>query len=150
VGAVEDADHAAGRDLGVDAPEEVVAGFERGGHFKGGDIAALGIDAGEDVADGAVFACGIHALKNDEQGFCLACVEDILKVSEFFAMFNQDGFGGLFGFKVASVGGRYFGEPNIGVRLDEIRGLYLHSAMFVGSTLRQRVKSRLAKLLLLD
>ena len=34
VGAVEDADHAAGRDLGVDAPEEVVAGFERRGDFE--------------------------------------------------------------------------------------------------------------------
>ena len=78
VGAVEDADHAARRDLGVDAPEEVVAGFERGGHLEGCDIASLGVDAGEDVADGAVFAGGVHALKDDEQGLGLAGVEDIL------------------------------------------------------------------------
>ena len=78
VGAVEDADHAAGRDLGVDAPEEVVAGFEWGGDFERGDVAALGVDAGEDVADGAVFAGGVHALEDDEQGFGLAGVEDVL------------------------------------------------------------------------
>ncbi len=81
VRAVEDTDHAAGRDLGVDAPEKVVAGFERGGDFEGGDVAALGVDAGEDVADGAVFAGGVHALEDDKQGFGLAGVEDILKVS---------------------------------------------------------------------
>ena len=51
------------------APEEVVAGLERGGNLEGGDVAALGVDAGEDVADGAVFAGGVHALEDDEQGF---------------------------------------------------------------------------------
>src|SRR5260370_41744458 len=65
VGAVEDADHAARRDLGVHAPKEVVTGFERGGHLEGRDIAALRIDAGEDMADGAVFAGGVPALKED-------------------------------------------------------------------------------------
>ena len=123
VGAVEDADHAAGRDLGVDAPEEVVAGFERGGDFELGDVATLRVDAGEDVADGAVFAGRVHALKDDEQGLGLAGVEDVLKVGELFAMFGEDGFGGPFGFEVAGVGGRYFVEPNFGVRLDEIRRL---------------------------
>ena len=101
VGAVEDADHAAGRDLGVDAPEEVVAGFERGGNFEGGDVAALGVDAGEDVADGAVFACGVHALKDDEQGFRLAGVEDFLKVGELLAVFDENRFGGLVGLEAA-------------------------------------------------
>ncbi len=71
VGAVEDADHAAGRDLGLAAPKEVVAELEGGGDFEGGDVATLGVDAGEDVADDAVFAGGVHTLKDDEDGFCL-------------------------------------------------------------------------------
>ena len=68
VGAVEDADHAAGRDAVVGAPEEVVAGFKGSGDFEGGYVAALGVDAGEDVADGAVLAGGVHALEDDEDG----------------------------------------------------------------------------------
>ena len=81
VRAVEDADHATRGNLGVGAPEEVVTGFERGGHFEGGDIAALRVDAGEDVADGAVFARGIHALEDDEEGFGLAGVEEVLELA---------------------------------------------------------------------
>jgi len=65
----------------MDAPEEVVAGFEGGGHFEGRDIAALRIDAGEDVADGAILAGGVHALEDDEQGLGLAGVEDVLQIS---------------------------------------------------------------------
>ena len=120
----------------VDAPEEVVAGFERGGNFELGDVAALGIDAGEDVADGAVLAGGVHALEDDEEGLGLAGVEDVLKVGELIAVFDQDGFGGLFGLEVAGIGGRYFGEPNLGVWLDEIGRLDLHAAMLVESRLR--------------
>ena len=75
----------------MDAPEEVVAGFERRGDFEGGDVAALGIDAGEDVADGAVLAGGVHALEDDEQGFGLAGVEDVLKVGELLAVFGENG-----------------------------------------------------------
>ncbi len=136
VRAVEDADHAARRDLCVDAPEEVVAGLERRGDFEGSDVAALRVDAGEDVADGAVFAGGVHALEDDEQRFGLAGVEDILKISELGAVPGQERFGGFIGFEVAGVGGRYFGEPNLGVRLDEIRRLDLHAAMLVESRLR--------------
>jgi len=47
---------------------EVVGEFEVGGFFEGRDGAALGIDAGEDVADGAVLAGGVHGLEDDEDG----------------------------------------------------------------------------------
>ena len=128
MGAVEDADHAAGRDLGVDAPEEVVAGFEGGGDFEGGYVAALGVDAGEDVADGAVFACGVHALKDDEEGFLLAGVEDFLEVGELLAVFDEDGFGCVFGFEAAGVGGGESRQLDCRVWLDEVRRLELHEA----------------------
>ena len=103
VGAVEDADHAAGWDLGMDAPEEVVAGFERGGDFEGGDVAALGVDAGEDVADGAIFAGGVHALEDDEEGFGLAGVEDFLQLDELVAVFDEDGLRQLLRFVLPDV-----------------------------------------------
>jgi hypothetical protein len=138
VGAVEDSDHAARRDLGVDAPEEVVAGLERSGDFEGSDVAALRVDAGKDVADGAVFAGSVHALKDDEQSFGLAGVEDILKVGEFVAVLRQEGFDSFVGFEIAGVGGGYFGEPDFSVRLDEIGRLDLHEAVLVESRLRYR------------
>jgi hypothetical protein len=68
----------------------VVTGFERGGNFEGGDVAALRVDAGEDVADGAIFAGGVHALEDDEQSFGLTGVEDVLQVGELLAMLDQD------------------------------------------------------------
>ena len=95
-----------GGTCGVDAPEEVVASFERGGDFELSDVAALRIDAGEDVADGAVLAGGVHALQDDEQRLGLAGVEDLLQIGELLAVLDEDGFGGLFGFEVAGVGGR--------------------------------------------
>jgi hypothetical protein len=136
VGSVEDADDAARRDLGVYAPEEVVAGLERSGDFEGGDSAALRVDTGEDVADGTVFACGVHALENDEKSLGLAGVEDILKVGEPSAVFSEEWFDSLVGFEAAGIGGRYFGEPNFGVRLDEIGRLNFHEAAVVESRLR--------------
>jgi hypothetical protein len=133
---VEDADHAAWRDLGMDAPEEVVTGFEWSGDLEGGDVAALGVDAGEDVADGSVFTRGVHALQDDEQGFGLTGVEDILKLIEPVAMLDQDRLGRLFGFEVACIGGRYFGKPDFGVRLNEKRRLNFHEARLIGPRLQ--------------
>src|SRR6266540_3934399 len=58
VGPVEDADHAVGGGAAVDAPEEVVVQLDLIGSFERGDLAALRIDAGEDLADGAVLDAG--------------------------------------------------------------------------------------------
>jgi hypothetical protein len=105
VGTVEDADHSAGRDLGVNAPEEVVAGFKRGRHLEGGNVASLGVDAGKNVTDGTVFAGGVHTLENDEECFVLAGVEDILQLIEGGTMVGEDGFGSVFGLETTGVGG---------------------------------------------
>jgi hypothetical protein len=75
---------------------------------------------------GAVFAGGVHALEDDEQGFSLACVKDVLKVIEGGAMVDEDVFRGLFGLEDSGIGGRYFGQPYLGVRLDEIGRLNFH------------------------
>ena len=126
VGAVEDADHSAGRDLGLAAPEEVVAEFEGGGDFEGRDVAALGIDAGEDVADDAVFAGGVHALEDDENGFCLGGVEEFLEVGELRAVLGGDAFGGDLVVESVVVVGGELGELDLGVGSDEIGRLDLH------------------------
>jgi len=104
VGAVEDVDHAARGNLGVGSPEEVVARFKRGRHFEGGDVAALGVDAGKDMADGAVFAGCIHTLKDDEQGLALVGVEDVLQVCKLLPVFDQSRCGSLFGLVTTGVG----------------------------------------------
>jgi hypothetical protein len=137
VGSVEDADHTARGHLCVNAPEEVVAGFERGGDLEGGDVAALRVDAGEDVADGAVLAGCIHALQDDEERFGLAGVEDVLQVGKLGALRGQNRFGSFIGLEVGGIGGRYPGEPYLGMRLDEIRRLYFHESRLVESRLRQ-------------
>lgn len=45
MGAVEDLNHATGWNLGVDAPEEVMAGFQWSGDFESGYVAALRVDS---------------------------------------------------------------------------------------------------------
>ncbi len=105
VRAVEDADHAAGGDGCVGSPEEVVTGLERGGDFEGSDVAALRIDAGEDVADGAVLAGGVHALEDYQDRFLLAGVEDFLEFVEGVAVFGEDECGGVLGLVGTGVDG---------------------------------------------
>ena len=38
-------------------------------------LATLRIDAGHDVFDGAVFACGVHGLKDQENGVTVIGIE---------------------------------------------------------------------------
>src|SRR6185312_9425593 len=67
VGAVEDAELASGREHGVNAPE-VVMGLLCGVRlFEGCGAAMERIDSGEDLANGAVLAGGVHALEHDEE-----------------------------------------------------------------------------------
>ena len=66
VGAVEDGDAAAGREVAAGAPHEVVEAFLGIGRLEGGDVDALRVDAGHDVLDGAVLAGGIEGLEDDE------------------------------------------------------------------------------------
>ena len=82
VGAIEDADLAAGGEVGLGAPEEVVGKFLGGGLFEAGDVAALRVNAGHDVADGAVFASGVHGLEDDGKGVATGGVVQALQVAE--------------------------------------------------------------------
>ena len=74
VRAVEDADASAfGQGLHV-APEEVVVEFFGRGFFKAEDLTALGVHAGHDVADGSVFAGGVHCLEDQQQRMRIRCI----------------------------------------------------------------------------
>jgi hypothetical protein len=96
---VEDLDHSASGDLGVDAPEEVMQGLLGGGLPKAGYVAALWIDAREDVADGPIFAGRVHALQNDQESLLLACIENLLQVGEILPVRVEDVSRGIFVFK---------------------------------------------------
>ena len=88
--AVEDADAPALRQGFHIAPEEIVVEFLGGGFLEAVDLAALGIDAGHDVADGAVLARRIHRLENQQHRVGVAGVEQFLGRIELLAVFRQN------------------------------------------------------------
>ncbi len=60
-------------------PQEVVVRLNGRGHLERRHVAALRVDAREDVADGPVFACGIHPLQHDQQATLGARIQDFLQ-----------------------------------------------------------------------
>ena len=89
IGAVEDADAAALRQAAGGAPEKIVLQFLGAGMFEAEDLAALRIDAGHDVLDGAVLAGGIHGLENQEQRILVVGVKQALLLAQFFGVFDK-------------------------------------------------------------
>ena len=71
------------------APEKIVFEFLDAGMFEAEDLAALRIDAGHDVLDGAVLAAGIHGLKNQEQRILVVSVEQALLLAQFLDVFGK-------------------------------------------------------------
>ncbi len=53
------------------------------GMFEAEHLAALRIDAGHDVLDGAVLSGGVHGLKNQQQCIAVVGVEETLQLAEF-------------------------------------------------------------------
>ena len=102
--AVEDADAAAFGEVAGGSPQEVVLQFGRAGVLEAGHLAALGVDAGHDVLDGAVLAGSVHRLEDQQDGMAVGRVEKLLLVAEpidvVFEEFAVVGFGfvDFFGF----------------------------------------------------
>ena len=71
VGPVEDADPPALRQVARGAPEKIVLQFGGAGMFEAEHLAALRIDAGHHMPDGAVFARRIHRLKDQQDAWRL-------------------------------------------------------------------------------
>ena len=78
IGAVEDADAPAFRQAARGAPEKIVRQFLGAGMFEAEDLAALRIDAGHDMLDGAVLAGGVHRLKNQQQRVAVVGIKQSL------------------------------------------------------------------------
>ena len=78
VGSVEDADPPAFRQIARGAPEKIVLQFRGAWMLEAEHLAALGIDPGHDVADGAVFSRRIHGLKDQQERITIGRVKKLL------------------------------------------------------------------------
>ena len=85
VGSVENADHAAGRDSLLDAPEEIVLELGLGRDLEAGHVAAHWIDAAKDFPDGAVLTGSVATLEHDEERVAGVGVEFGLEFLDAFA-----------------------------------------------------------------
>ena len=71
IGAVEDADPPAFRQTAGRAPEKIVLQFLGARLLEAENLAALRIDPGHHVLDGAVLAGGVHRLKDQQDGIAV-------------------------------------------------------------------------------
>ena len=78
IGSVEDADPPAFRQIAGGAPEKIVFQFGGAGMFEAEHLAALRVDPGHHVLDGAVFSRRIHRLKDQQDGIAIGRVEKLL------------------------------------------------------------------------
>ena len=78
IGAVEDADAAAFRQVARGAPEKIVLQLARARMLEAEHLAALRIDPGHDVADGAVLSRRVHGLEDQQQGVTVGGVQQVL------------------------------------------------------------------------
>ncbi len=90
IGAVEDADPPAFRQIARGAPEKIVFQFCGAGMFETEYLAALGVDPGHHMPDGAVFSCRIHRLKDQQDGMAVGCVEKLLQRAQFRNVLFQE------------------------------------------------------------
>src|ERR1041385_3178572 len=82
VRAVEDADAPALRQRAGRPPEEVVIELFGARRLERIDVAALRIDAGHHMLDGAILAGGIHCLEDDQERPAILRVEPLLQLGE--------------------------------------------------------------------
>ena len=111
----------------VGPPEIVVIEFLTAGRLERVDIATLRVHAGHHVLDGAVFPCGVHGLKNQQQRPAILRVEFLLHVAEQAHTIFQDVFGVLLAFDAVRIGGVEVLQPEFlafgdAVTLDDSRG----------------------------
>ena len=71
IGPVEDADSPAFRQIAASAPEKIVFQFGSAGMLEAEHLAALRVDPGHHVPDGAVFSRRIHRLKDQQDGMAV-------------------------------------------------------------------------------
>ena len=79
------------------------------------------------MANRAVFAGGVHALQDDQQGFGLGGVEDVLQGVELAAVLGQNRFSAFAAVVTASGVGLEPAEPDVAARLDQVWRFDLHA-----------------------
>ena len=82
IGAVEDADVAALRQVAGGAPEEIVLQLLGARMLVAEHLATLRIDAGHHVPDGAVLARRVHRLEDEQHGVAVGAVEQLLLIAQ--------------------------------------------------------------------
>jgi len=87
VGTIEYADVTALGKPACRAPEKIMFQFVGARLFEAEDLAALRIDPGHNVPDGAVLAAGIHPLKNQQQRIAVGRVMKPLQQAQLFNVF---------------------------------------------------------------
>ena len=89
IGSVEDADPSALRQIAGGAPKEVVFQFGGAGMLEAEHLAALWIDPGHHVLDGAVLSRGVHRLKDQQDGMPVGGIEKLLLRAQLRNMLFQ-------------------------------------------------------------
>ena len=89
VGTIEYADVTALGKPACRAPEKIMFQFVGARLFEAKDLAALRIDPGHNVPNGAVLAAGIHPLKNQEQRIAVGSVVKVLQRAQLRNVFSQ-------------------------------------------------------------
>jgi hypothetical protein len=82
IGAVEDADPSALRQLAGGTPEKVVLQFCRGRVLEAEYLAALRVDPGHHVLDGAILSGRVHRLEDQQHGIAVGRVMELLERAE--------------------------------------------------------------------
>ena len=90
IGPVEDADAAAFRQRAGGAPEKVVLQFRRTRMFEAEHLAALRIDAGHHVPDGAVLPGRVHGLKNQQHRIAVGRIEKPLQLTQLLHLLFEE------------------------------------------------------------
>ena len=90
IGAIVNADAPTFRQAAGRAPEKVVFQVLGARVFEAKNLAALRVDAGQDVLDGAILAGGVHRLKNQQNGVLVLGVEQTLLPAQGPGMFGED------------------------------------------------------------
>src|SRR5512138_955704 len=96
IGAVEDAESTAFRQVFITAPEEIVIQFLRRRGFKRSDLASLWIYSGEDMLDSAILACSIHSLEDQQHAPFVVGIKLFLHLPELDDTFLKHFFQGFF------------------------------------------------------
>ncbi len=76
IGPVEDADAPPFRQAASRAPEKIMFQLLGARLLEAENLAALGIDTGHHVLDGAILARGIHRLENHQEGISVAGIKE--------------------------------------------------------------------------